>query len=130
MWNDFKARMDWCVQPYAQANHPPQAVLNGDRSDAILKFAAKPGDVLEFTAAGSTDPDQDAIRCSWWFYPEAGRRPYGKELPVEEATAEKITITIPSDASGSELHLILEVWDRSTIVPLAAYRRAVINVTN
>ena len=128
MWNDFKARMDWCVQPYAKANHAPQAVLNGDRSDAILKLAAKPGDVIEFTAAGSTDPDQNAIRCSWGFYPEAGRRPYGKELSVKEATAEKITVIIPPDASGKELHLILEVWDRSEIVPLVAYRRAVINV--
>jgi hypothetical protein len=116
------------VQPYAKANHAPRAVLNGDRSDAILKLGAKPGDVLEFTAAGSTDPDQNAIRCFWGFYPEAGRRPYGKEFSVKEATAENITVTIPPDASGKELHLILEVWDRSEIVPLAAYRRAVINV--
>ncbi len=24
IWNDFKARMDWCVQPYAKANHHPE----------------------------------------------------------------------------------------------------------
>lgn len=109
--------------PYRQKLHP-------ELFTRLIDGYAKVYPNLKLHAAGSTDPDQDAIRCSWWFYPEAGRRPYGKELPVEEATAEQITITIPSDASGSELHLILEVWDRSRIVPLAAYRRAVINVTN
>ena len=128
MWNDFKARMEWCVQPYAKANHPPHAVLNGDASRAILKLAAKPGDVMKFDAAGSTDPDKDTLRYSWWIYPEAGRRPYGKELPIQNATAERIQFTIPPDAAGKELHLILEVWDQSKIVPLAAYRRVVINV--
>ena len=27
--NDFRARLDWCVQPPEQANHRPLAVLNG-----------------------------------------------------------------------------------------------------
>lgn len=128
MWNDFKARMDWCVQPHAKANHAPHAVLNGDQSDAILKLSAKPGDTLDFTAAGSTDPDKDALRFSWWNYPEAGRKPYGKALSLGIATTDKIQFAIPADAAGKELHLILEVWDQSAIVPLVDYRRAVISV--
>jgi hypothetical protein len=128
MWNDFKARMDWCVQPYAKANHPPHAVLNGDATDAILKLSAKPGDVMKFDASGSTDPDKDALRYSWWIYPEAGRRPYGKALPIANASSDKIEVTIPPDAAGKELHLILEVWDQSAIVPLVDYRRVVIDV--
>ena len=32
--NDFAARMDWCVQPYTEANHHPVAVVNGDRLSA------------------------------------------------------------------------------------------------
>jgi hypothetical protein len=128
MWNDFKARMDWCVQPYAKANHHPRAVLNGDTSDAILKRTAKPGEVLKFAATGSTDPDKDELRYSWWFYPEAGRQPYGKALPIENALSDKIEVIIPPDARGKELHLILEVWDQSEIVPLVDYRRAVITV--
>ena len=126
MWNDFKARMDWCVQPYAKANHHPLAVLNGDASNAILKLSAKPGETVKFTAASSTDPDKDTLRFSWWIYPEAGRNPYGKALPLENTTADKIQFTIPADAAGKELHLILEVWDQSLIVPLVDYRRAVI----
>jgi len=129
MWNDFQARMDWCVQPLTKANHHPRAVLNGDSSDAILKLSAKPGEIVQFSAVGSSDPDKDALRYSWWFYPEAGRNPYGKELEVGTATAEKIAVTIPRDAAGKELHLILEVWDQSRIVPLVDYRRAVISVT-
>ena len=36
MWNDFKARADWCVKSYDHANHHPVAVLNGDHSNAII----------------------------------------------------------------------------------------------
>lgn len=128
MWNDFKARMDWCVQPYAKANHPPVAVLNGDTGDGILKLTAKPGETLKLTAAGSTDPDKDALRFSWWNYPEAGRNPYGKALPLENANTDNIQFMIPADATGKELHLILEVHDQSAIAPLVDYRRAVISV--
>jgi hypothetical protein len=49
-------------------------------------------------------------------------------LPVANAAAEKISITIPPDAAGKELHLILEVWDQNKIVPLVDYRRMVIDV--
>ena len=128
MWNDFKARMDWCVQPYAKANHSPRAVLNGDESDAILQVSAEPGRTVEFTAAGSTDPDHDALRFVWWNYPEAGQRPYGKALPIKDATSNQIAFTVPEDAAGKEVHLILEVWDQSEIVPLVDYRRVVIEV--
>jgi len=128
MWNDFKARMDWCVQPYAKANHHPRAVLNGDTSRAILKRPAKPGEVLKFDATASTDPDKDALRYRWWIYPEAGRQPYGKALPIENASSGTIEVTIPPDARGKELHLIVEVWDQSKIVPLVDYRRVVITV--
>ncbi len=128
MWNDFQARMDWCVQPFAKANHHPRAALNGDKSDAILKLTAKPGEVWKLTAADSTDPDGNALRYSWWNYPEAGRKPYGRSVAIENSTAAEIFLTIPADAAGRELHVILEVWDESPIVPLVDYRRAVVTV--
>ena len=37
-------------------------------------------------------------------------------------------LTIPEDAAGSEIHIILEVRDRSEIVPLYDYRRIVMAV--
>lgn len=128
MWADLKARMDWCVQPYDKANHHPVAALNGDTTSAIIRRTAKPGDVLTFDASASTDPDGDALRFSWWTYPEAGRRPYGKPLTLENSTAPAITFTVPADTGGRELHLILEIWDQNPLAPLMAYRRVVITV--
>ncbi|MGJ8691654.1 MAG: nucleoside hydrolase-like domain-containing protein [Thalassotalea sp.] len=128
MWNDYKARMDWSVQPYDNANHHPIAVLNGDASDNILKRSAKTGDKISFDAASSTDPDGDALRFSWWVYTEAGKVPYRKPLAIENATAPAITLLVPDDAKGKELHLILEVWDHNTIVPLVDYRRVVLTI--
>ncbi len=128
MWNDFRARMDWCLKPFAEANHHPRAVVNGDAATDILHHSARPGETLVFDASESSDPDGDELTFSWWNYPEAGRAPYGKALPLADATSPRVTLTVPADAEGKELHLILEVTDRSPIVPLTAYRRVVIEV--
>lgn len=128
MWNDFQARMDWCVKPFSEANHHPRASLNGDASDSIVRRSAKPGQSLTFSAEGSTDPDGDALRFNWYVYPEAGARPYGKPLPIGNSAAARVELPVPLDAAGKELHLILEVWDESEIAPLVDYRRVVVSV--
>jgi hypothetical protein len=38
--NDFRARMDWCVKPRAEANHRPNAVLNGRSGWEVLRLTA------------------------------------------------------------------------------------------
>jgi hypothetical protein len=128
MWNDFQARMDWCVKPYNEANHHPIAVLNNDSTNQIILKNARPGETVHFDASKSSDPDNDKLRFYWWIYDEAGRKPYGKEILIENNTYDKINLNVPKDASCKELHLILEVWDKSEIVPLVDYRRIVINV--
>lgn len=130
MFNDFRARMDWCVKGFDQANHNPRATVNGDDSDAIVRLSARPGDTIPFDASGSTDPDNDDLRYHWWVYSEAGQRPYGKSVSIDADSAETASLTIPADAGGKELHLILEVWDRSAIVPMVDYRRVIIDVVN
>ena len=70
--NDFRARMDWCVKPRAEANHRPNAVLNGRSGWEVLRLEAKPGSVVELDAHGSSDPDDDAITYEWFVYGEAG----------------------------------------------------------
>ncbi len=126
MWNDFQARMDWCVKPFAEANHHPRAALNGDLTPAILRLKAKPGEALRFDARASTDPDGDALVFSWWIYAEAGT--YAGRVTVDGADTVACKLTVPADAAGKQLHLILEVRDRSPIVALYAYRRVVIEV--
>jgi acetyl esterase/lipase len=128
MWNDFRARLDWCVQPFAQANHHPRAALDGDTGDGIVRLSASPGQVLTFDASASSDPDGDALDHSWWIYPEAGRAPYGREISLEGVASPRVSLTVPADAAGKELHLILEVTDRHREVRLTDYRRVVIQV--
>jgi hypothetical protein len=70
--NDFRARMDWCVKPRAEANHRPSRGAEWPQRRGILRLEAKPGSVVELDAQGSSDPDGDAITCEWFVYGEAG----------------------------------------------------------
>ena len=126
MFNDFRARMDWCVKAYDQANHNPVAAFNGDTTDAIVNLKAAPGKTVKLDASASTDPDKDELSIKWWVYREVGT--YSKALTVADDTATVSALTIPKDAGESEIHVILEVRDRSDIVPMYDYRRIVISV--
>ena len=128
IWNDFKARMLWCVQPYAQANHHPVVAVDGDSSNAIVKILAQSGEKLTFEASGSSDPDNDTLQYRWWTYPEAGRNPYARVVHINRIDPARTELAVPSDAQGKELHVILEVCDDNPLVSLADYRRIVINV--
>ncbi|NJB87200.1 hypothetical protein GGR26_002977 [Lewinella marina] len=124
--NDFAARMDWSITPrYADANHHPVAVLNGDRTRQVLYTSAKPGTTLQPSAAGSTDPDGDALSYRWSIYEEPTT--YGGELTLRKADTPTPELPIPGDAAGTTLHLILEVHDGGS-PNLIAYRRLVVKV--
>ena len=125
--NEFQARMDWCVRPRARANHPPVARLNGDATDAFARVTARPGARLEFDAGGSTDPDGDALRFHWFVYPEAGT--FTGPVELRGAETAHVAWTVPPNAAGRQVHLILEVRDTSAIVPLYDYRRIVIDIS-
>jgi len=130
IWNDLKARMDWCVEPYSGANHHPIAVLNGDTTNAIIKIRLNYDETITLDATGSSDPDKDNLSYNWWVYSEAGVKPYKKPLLIKDSSSIKTSLTIPRDAAGKELHIILEVKDDNKIVPLIDYRRMVVIVTN
>jgi hypothetical protein len=130
IWNDLKARMDWCVEPYQSANHHPIAILNGDTTNNIIRIKANYHDTIVLDASGSYDPDADNISYKWWVYPEAGEKPYAKPLEIENSSSVKTSLMIPKGAATKSLHIILEVTDDNQIVPLIDYRRMVVIVTN
>jgi hypothetical protein len=124
--HDFKARMDWCVADYGQANHHPVAVFMGDANRTVCRLRAKPGERIDLDAAGSYDPDGDPLVFKWSLYPEAGT--YAGDVPLEDVTQPRAAVTVPEDAGGKQIHVILEVTDQNDIAPLTAYRRIVIDV--
>jgi hypothetical protein len=123
---DFQARMDWCVRPFADANHAPLAGWRGDTSRTLVQLDAKPGDRVQLDAAGSRDPDGHALRYRWWTYREAGS--YRGDVSLENAESRDATMLVPSDAADKTIHIILEITDTGE-PPLTTYRRIVVSIS-
>ncbi|MFC1635440.1 DUF1593 domain-containing protein [Planctomycetota bacterium] len=124
--NDWAARADWCVKPYAQCNHNPVVVCNQDRTRKVLEIPADPGKKTKLSAAGSFDPDQNRLSYRWRVYKDAGS--YWADAPIQGADAVDATISVPKEASGRTIHVILEVADDG-VPPLTAYRRFILKVS-
>jgi hypothetical protein len=120
--NDFRVRMDWCVEPFEKANHPPTVVLNGDRSPRVLTLNAPPG-LVTLSAAGSSDPDGQPLTYHWSGYSEPGS--YRGELNWTDADSNVARLSLPADAVGTTIHALLTVTDNGS-PPLTRYRRVVI----
>jgi hypothetical protein len=125
---DFQGRMDWCVAEPDEANHHPVADLMGDRNRAVARITAAPGETLRLDASGSTDPGGRELRFEWSLYPEAGTCPL--PVPIDGADAPAASVSIPADASGLQIHVILRVTNAHPEVPLTSYRRVVIDVAD
>lgn len=126
IWNDFAARMLWTTTAdRAAVNHHPIAVIGRDRSLQCLYKEVRPGKSLVFDAAKSEDPDGDQLDFCWYVYKEPGT--YPGTIVLEGDRSPCCKVNIPSDASGTVIHLILELTDRGT-PSLTAYRRVVITV--
>jgi len=123
--NDFAARMDWCVKPYAEANHPPTLVVNGRRGRTAIQINAQPGDRVMLDTSGSADPDRGALFYKWWIYPELASPQTPSKL--ENDTTARAALVIAKEAQAGEVHVILEATDRGS-PPLTSYRRIVVSV--
>jgi len=129
--NDFAARMDWTIKPYDQANHPPVPKL-----DHANRLNAKPGDRIDLSATGSTDPDGDALSYEWFYYKEPGTLTVsnarsGQPVPIRNADQPKAWFTVPTKRvmppGIGTMHIILAVTDHGT-PRLTRYQRVIVDV--
>lgn len=124
--NDFRARLDWCVaDDVRKANHHPILRLNGDETKALLFLKAKPGQTITLSAAGSRDPDLQALQYTWFPYPEAGT--YRGEIRLESESGETTALVAPPVDRPHTIHIILQAQDNGA-PSLFAYRRAIIEI--
>ncbi len=127
--NDFAARMDWTIKPYAEANHPPLAKIDG-----ATRIKAKPGDKIALSALGSSDPDGDALSYEWFYYGEAGEFTVssartGQPLEIQNFDQAKAWFVVPTNRvlRNGTLHIILAVTDHGS-PRLTRYQRVIVDV--
>lgn len=124
--SDFRARMDWCVADSREAaNHPPRAVLAGDETKRILRRACKSGQTVNLSAAGTVDPDGDALEHTWFVYPEAGT--LERQLTLRTNEGLSASFVAPEVDQPRTVHIIYQVEDSGS-PPLVAYRRMVVTI--
>ena len=140
---DFAARMDWTMKEFAEANHNPIVVVNGDTTKDPIFIKSQVGVPISLSAQGSSDPDGDTIAYKWFYYEEAasaiskavapetivGKR--GEEylnappkVRLEEDDLETVTVVpqVPGVA-----HIILVVEDDGA-PSLTSYRRIILEI--
>jgi len=100
-------------------------MLNGDRTKNVLVLPAKGGTEMALTAEGTADPDQNAVRVTWWIYPEASTAK-GATLSMKEGM--RTNVRLPAVTKPGTVHVILQVEDDGD-PHLFAYRRAILEVT-
>ncbi len=131
--HDFAARMDWCVKLKHEANHNPVVVVEGDRTKNVLVRKVRPGEEIELSAKGTSDPDGNGLRYHWFHYGEAERDVLNVRdqwsAELSGADTAKVTVTVPEKAprGTNRLHIVLDVTDDGT-PSLHAYRRVVLEI--
>ncbi len=125
--NDFRARLDWCVaKKFDDANHAPLVHCQGDETRQVVRIEAAAGSRITLDADGTTDPDGDQLAYRWFLYPEPGT--YRGGVTVRPTDSIRSELTIPADAAGKTIHVILQVTDNGA-PPLTRYRRLVVKAT-
>jgi hypothetical protein len=123
--NDFRARMDWCVKPYEDANHHPVAVVNGSRGTEIIQIRTKPGKVIKLDAGKSYDPDGRKLIPEWIYYREAGT--CSREISLTQKSLMKTSFVVPEVEKPETAH-ILFILKNDGYPALYSYRRILIDI--
>jgi hypothetical protein len=119
--NDFAARMDWTVQPFDNANHPPIPLL--DHAD---RLTVRSGERFRLSAAASSDPDGDSLSYLWFHYPEAGS--WKEPIPSEGSeNIYRVGFRAPEVTKPETAHFILALTDKGSPA-LTRYRRVIVTI--
>lgn len=125
--NDFAARMDWTINDYKNANHPPVVKLACEK-----EITAKVGDRVDLSVEGSSDPDANQLSYKWFYYPEVGTFNFssarsGNPLKIEDADKAKAWFIVPKKERKGTMHIIVAVTDNGQPA-LTRYERIIVNV--
>jgi hypothetical protein len=71
------------------------------------------------------DPDGNNLSYTWWNYREAGT--YNNNVNIINPNSSEASVTIPINASGKEIHIIVSAVDDG-VPNNTRYRRLVMNV--
>ncbi|MDC6366190.1 MULTISPECIES: DUF1593 domain-containing protein [Flavobacteriaceae] len=119
--NDFAARMDWCLQSFEEANHPPVPVLSGEDHITV-----ESGGGVFLDASNSYDPDGDNISYLWFNYTEAGT--LEKEVRIGGSeNSHTAYFKVPEVTKKETIHYILKVTDKGAPA-LSRYKRIIIDI--
>ncbi len=120
--NDFAARIDWSVQLYKNANHPPVAKLAH-----LNNLHVKAGDTVLLNATPSTDPDGNQLLYEWIYYREVGTYEYKSVLRIQGSKNVTASFVAPNVTKPETLHIILAVTDNGTPA-LTRYQRVIVTI--
>ncbi|MEM6800018.1 MAG: nucleoside hydrolase-like domain-containing protein [Bacteroidota bacterium] len=119
--HDFAARMDWCVRPYEEANHPPMVKLAHEP-----KLTVKEGEKVALKAGDCSDPDGDDLSYRWIYYHEVGTLAQ-YELEMHGVDSKTLSFIAPRVKEAQSMHFILELEDMGT-PSLIRYKRVILTV--
>ena len=85
----------------------------------------RPGEIVQLSAEGSTDPDGDNLSYHWWQYYDAGD--VKTKIAINNATSKNNASLVVPDEAGKNFHVILEVTDDGEPI-LKNYQRIIFKI--
>ena len=112
---EFQARLDWCVKPYGEANHPPLVKVAGMRARTV-----KAGESLMLDARATIDPDGNGLLYRWEVDPAA--HTMAKDVIFDDSQAALTRCVVKQGLEGKTVPILLSVQDQGE-PPLTRYAR-------